>query len=49
MRSGRPTWLSWSSGKDSAWTLHTLRRDPRFDVQGLVTTVIPRYGRVSIH
>jgi len=48
---GRPTWLSWSSGKDSAWVLHTLRCDPsaRYAVRGLVTTVTPRFSRVSIH
>lgn len=51
MRRARPTWLSWSSGKDSAWTLHTLRRDPDAgcEVRALVTTVTPRFGRVSIH
>ncbi len=45
----RRTWLSWSSGKDSAWALETLRRDPTYDVSALVTTVAPSQGRVSIH
>lgn len=51
MRRARPTWLSWSSGKDSAWTLHTLRREAAagYEVRALVTTVTPRFGRVSIH
>lgn len=42
------TLLSWSSGKDSAWTLHTLRRDG-VDVAGLLTSVNERVGRVSMH
>jgi hypothetical protein len=30
--------LSWSSGKDSAWTLHLLRQQPGVEVVGLLTT-----------
>ena len=41
--------LSWSSGKDSAWTLHVLRRERRVDVVGLLTTVNESYGRVAMH
>jgi uncharacterized protein (TIGR00290 family) len=41
--------LSWSSGKDSAWTLHTLRQDPRFEVVGLATTVNSAFNRVAMH
>ena len=33
------TWLWWSSGKDSAWSLHSLRSDPEFEVTALVTTI----------
>jgi uncharacterized protein (TIGR00290 family) len=44
-----PTWLWWSTGKDSAWALHVLRSDPAFTVTGLVTTVTPAFGRVAIH
>jgi uncharacterized protein (TIGR00290 family) len=44
-----PVLLSWSGGKDSAWTLHALRRDPRWRVQALVTTVTSGYDRISIH
>lgn len=40
--------LSWSSGKDSAWTLHTLRRDG-VGVAGLLTSVNESVGRVSMH
>ena len=41
--------LAWSSGKDSAWTLHALRNDPRFTVVGLLTTVNAAYDRVAMH
>ena len=41
--------LSWSSGKDSAWTLHVLRRDRAGDVAGLLTSVNETAGRVSMH
>ncbi len=39
--------LSWSGGKDAAWTLHRLRQDG-FAVAGLVTTVTAGYERVSM-
>jgi len=41
--------LSWSSGKDSAWALHVLRADPRFEVVGLLTSVNERHERVAMH
>lgn len=41
--------LWWSTGKDAAWTLRTLLADPQVIVDGLVTTVTPAFGRVSIH
>lgn len=41
--------LSWSSGKDSAWTLHLLRRDPDVEVVGLLTTVNTTHERVAMH
>ncbi|HEX9241098.1 MAG TPA: hypothetical protein VF875_01520 [Anaeromyxobacter sp.] len=41
--------LAWSSGKDSAWALHELRREGALDVVGLLTTVTSTYGRVSMH
>jgi uncharacterized protein (TIGR00290 family) len=41
--------LAWSSGKDSAWTLHVLRGDPRFTVVGLLTTVNAAHDRVAMH
>ena len=41
--------LSWSSGKDSAWTLHVLRRTPGVEVVGLLTTINEAYDRVAMH
>ena len=41
--------LSWSSGKDSAWTLHVLRAQPHTEVVGLLTTVNTEHGRVAMH
>jgi uncharacterized protein (TIGR00290 family) len=43
----RRAWLSWSSGKDSAWALHVARRS--VDVVGLLTTVTTAYDRVAMH
>jgi len=43
------TLLSWSSGKDSAWSLHTLRSDRRYEVVGLVTTINAAADRVAMH
>jgi uncharacterized protein (TIGR00290 family) len=41
--------LCWSSGKDSAWTLHRLRARDDVDVVGLLTTINRDAGRVSMH
>ena len=41
--------LSWSSGKDSAWTLHVLRQQAVYDVVGLVTTINTSAARVAMH
>ncbi len=42
--------LSWSSGKDSAWALHVLRRaHPSLEVVGLLTTVSSAHDRVAMH
>jgi diphthamide synthase (EF-2-diphthine--ammonia ligase) len=43
------TLLSWSTGKDSAWALHTLRRRPDVTVIGLVTTINEAFDRVAMH
>jgi uncharacterized protein (TIGR00290 family) len=41
--------LCWSSGKDSAWTLHVLRRRRDVEVVGLLTTINTEYERVAMH
>jgi uncharacterized protein (TIGR00290 family) len=41
--------LSWSSGKDSAWSLHLLREDPSIEVVALVTTLNQQFDRVAMH
>ncbi|MCC8364228.1 adenine nucleotide alpha hydrolase [Lysobacter sp. A6] len=41
--------LSWSGGKDAAWTLHRLRATGEADVVGLVTTVTSGYERIAMH
>jgi uncharacterized protein (TIGR00290 family) len=43
------TLLSWSSGKDAAWTLHTLRQSGAADVVALITTVNREFDRVAMH
>lgn len=43
------TLLSWSSGKDSAWSLHRLRADDRYEVAGLLTTISSAHDRVAMH
>ncbi|MGH9735044.1 MAG: ATP-binding protein [Candidatus Acidiferrales bacterium] len=42
-------WLGWSSGKDSAWALHTVRQSGEFEVVALLTTVNSTYQRVAMH
>ena len=41
--------LCWSSGKDSAWTLHVLRQRREVDVVGLLTTINDAHARVAMH
>jgi len=41
--------LSWSSGKDSAWTLHLLRQQPNVQVAALLTTFNSEANRVAMH
>ena len=41
--------LSWSSGKDSAWTLHLLRQQPNIEVAALLTTFNSEANRVAMH
>ena len=45
----KKTWLSWSSGKDSAWALHVLRQSDEYGVTGLFTTINSAFDRVAMH
>ncbi len=49
MTQPRRAWVSWSSGKDSAFALDEARRDPSLEVVGLLTTVTAAFDRVSMH
>jgi uncharacterized protein (TIGR00290 family) len=41
--------IAWSSGKDSAWALHEMRRAGDCEIVGALTTVTETFGRVSMH
>lgn len=41
--------IAWSSGKDSAWALHQVRRAGDLDIVGALTTVTETFDRVSMH
>jgi uncharacterized protein (TIGR00290 family) len=41
--------VSWSSGKDSAWTLHVLRQSGEYEIVGLLTTMNAAFDRVAMH
>lgn len=41
--------ISWSSGKDSAYALHEARRMGVADIVGALTTLNEEYGRVAMH
>jgi uncharacterized protein (TIGR00290 family) len=43
------TLVAWSSGKDSAWALHALRRSSDVEVVGLLTTLNAAFERVAMH
>ena len=43
------TLMAWSSGKDSAYALWTLRSDPGVEVVGLLTTLNGAVDRVNMH
>ncbi|MBN1321336.1 MAG: adenine nucleotide alpha hydrolase [Thermoleophilia bacterium] len=43
------TLVAWSSGKDSAYALWTLRQDPAVEVVGLLTTLNGSVDHVSMH
>lgn len=41
--------LSWSSGKDSAWTLHVLRQQGGIEIVAFLTTINSEFDRVAMH
>jgi len=43
------TLLSWSSGKDSAWSIHVLRQQGEYEIVGLLTTFNREANRVAMH
>lgn len=45
----RQVLLSWSGGKDAAWTLQALRGRDDIEVVGLLTTITSGYDRVAMH
>ncbi len=49
LRSMKRILLSWSSGKDSAWSLHVLRQRGEYEVVGLLTTFNSEADRVAMH
>jgi uncharacterized protein (TIGR00290 family) len=43
------TWLSWSTGKDSAWTFYQLQQRPDIELAGIFVTINERRDRVAMH
>lgn len=41
--------IAWSSGKDSAWALHEVRKAGDYDIVGALTTVNDTFDRVAMH
>ena len=41
--------VSWSTGKDSAWMVHVLRRQGLWQIDGLLTTINEEAARVAMH
>jgi uncharacterized protein (TIGR00290 family) len=41
--------IAWSSGKDSAWSLHDVRRTGDYEVVGALTTINESARRVGMH
>lgn len=41
--------LSWSSGKDSAWTLYQLQQSKNIEIVGLLTTINSEFNRIAMH
>lgn len=43
------TYFNWSSGKDASMALHSLLKNPEFEVERLVTSINEQHERVSMH
>ena len=41
--------IAWSSGKDSAWALHDIRKQDSHEIVGALTTVTGSSNRVTVH
>lgn len=41
--------LNWSSGKDASFACYLLKKDPKYNISSLLTTVSSQYQRVSMH
>jgi len=41
--------LAWSGGKDSAMALYEIRKNQRYEILALITTVTEEYDRISMH
>jgi uncharacterized protein (TIGR00290 family) len=50
MSSSKPkAWISWSTGKDSAWALHTVRQQGEVEIVALLSTLNAKFARVAMH
>ena len=45
----KKTMMSWSSGKDSAWSLYQLQQDPTVELVGLFSVLNKTRNRVAMH
>jgi uncharacterized protein (TIGR00290 family) len=45
----KKTLMSWSTGKDSAWTYYQLQKNSAYDVVGLLCTVNQKFARTAMH
>jgi uncharacterized protein (TIGR00290 family) len=45
----KKTLLSWSSGKDSSWTLHVLKQRDDVEIVGLFCTINRKFERAAMH
>jgi len=49
MDAAEPVLFCWSGGKDSCMALHEVRRDARYEIAALLTTVTETCDRISMH